>query len=174
MRTWPLVVGALAALVPVVVLTLFVFPSSRPGPATDAVVVLAGEPGVRLPVAVDLARSGAGVLVVSTPDPRPETAEGALCAEPGQLTVICFRPDPSDTRGEAQAVGRLIAQHGWTSVTVVTSTYHVRRAGLLIGRCTDADVDVVAARPDISIGRWAFQIAKEVGGLTEALVRPTC
>jgi uncharacterized SAM-binding protein YcdF (DUF218 family) len=62
-----------------------------------------------------------------------------------RFRVLCFRPDPYSTRGEARAVARMAAVRGWRSVVVVTSTYHVTRARLLFDRCVDARVRVTGA-----------------------------
>lgn len=163
------------ALVSVLVAGLFVFPRSASGPpAADAVVLLAGSPGVRLPVAQGLAQRDTGVLVVSAAGGEGNAPARALCDAPGALTVHCFVPDPSNTRGEARAIGQLVEERGWDRITVVTSTYHMTRAGLLIRRCTDAEVAMVEARPPYSLGEWVTQIGEESAGLVAAVLRPAC
>jgi hypothetical protein len=60
--------------------------------------------------------------------------------------VICFHPDPYSTRGEAEQIARLVNRHRWRSVVVVTSTFHVTRARMLVKRCVDnAKVYLVGA-----------------------------
>lgn len=155
---------------------LFVFPpTGRPLPA-DAIVVLAGDPETRLPLAVDLAEEGPHVLVVSAADGQVNEPARALCtAPPSALTVYCFTPEsPQSTWTEARGVGRLATQHGWTRFTVVTSTYHVVRAGLLVRRCTGATVTVVGARPLISGVVWVWYAGKELAGLGETVVTSSC
>ena len=39
-------------------------------------------------------------------------------------------PDVNSTEDEAKAVSVCLRQHGWPTITVVTSNYHTRRAGL--------------------------------------------
>ena len=73
-----------------------------------------------------------------------------LCGTQHDFAVYCFVPDPDDTRGEAEAVGRIAAQEGWHHLVVVTSDYHATRAGLLFGRCFSGTVDVTAAHSDKS------------------------
>jgi DUF218 domain-containing protein len=99
-----------------------------------------------------------------------------LCRDHGDLVVLCFTPpaDADSTRGEARAVGELAERYGWTRIAVVTSTYHVERADLLVGRCTDAEVVTVAARPMVSLAHWAGAIGHEVGGLASALTDDDC
>lgn len=40
-------------------------------------------------------------------------------------------PEVNSTEEEAKALAHCLAQHGWRSVVVVTSSYHTRRAGLI-------------------------------------------
>ncbi|RBY84518.1 hypothetical protein DQ241_17725 [Blastococcus sp. TF02A-30] len=78
------------------------------------------------------------------------------------------------TQGEARAIGRLLDEHGWRSVTVVSSSYHPARARVLVERCTDAAVAVKAAHPQASVATWAQYIGHELGGLVEAAVQDAC
>ncbi|MGY1716253.1 YdcF family protein [Geodermatophilus sp. SYSU D01106] len=156
------------------VLGLFVFPSTGALRPADAVVVLAGDAPARLPLAVALAEGGPAVLVVSVAEGEDNESARALCVEPRELTVRCFRADGSDTRAEARALGRLVAEEGWTRITVVTSSYHVVRAGLLVRRCTDAEVQVVDPPARMSLRRWAHAVVGEVGGLVVASVDRSC
>jgi hypothetical protein len=79
-------------------------------------------------------------LVVSTPGDTP-------CPRriPGVRQVICFQPDPSTTQGEARASTKLAEQHGWTSMTVVTTADQVWRARLRFARCWAGDLRLVQA-----------------------------
>jgi len=153
-----------------------VFPASDPAGPTDAVVLLAGAPETRLPVAVELARTGPGVLVISAAGGEVNGPSSSLCdSPPDHVVVHCFTPEaPQNTRAEARAIGALVAEHGWSRITVVTSSYHMARAGLLVGRCTDAEVLMVEARPVISGLRWAKYVTVELGGLAVAAVSPSC
>ncbi|WP_158545971.1 YdcF family protein [Blastococcus sp. TF02A-30] len=175
-RTWVAAAAGGAVLVTGAALHYLVFPSSDPGLPADAVVVLAGDPEVRLPVALQLAGAGPGLLVVSAADGEVNAPARALCeAPPRDVVVLCFEPEaPQSTRTEAQAIGELVEERGWTHVTVVTSTFHMARADLLVGRCTDAEVAVVEARPRLSGVQWARQVAAEVGGLGGALFSDPC
>jgi uncharacterized SAM-binding protein YcdF (DUF218 family) len=121
---------------------LFVVPASNgPGPA-DAFVVLGGHTYIdRLRAAAQLADAYPdAVLVVSTPGDNP-------CPRYSRSTrqVICFRPDPSTTQGEARATAALAAQYGWHKITVVTTADQVWRARLRFSRCWAGDLQVVQA-----------------------------
>ncbi|HEX4529040.1 MAG TPA: YdcF family protein [Acidimicrobiia bacterium] len=170
-----LLVGGAAVAVALVValvavnLELFVWPSATGTVRhADAVVVLAGGDGERLDQGLELAHQGvASTLVASTGPER-------LCRADEPFQVICFLPDPNNTRGEVEEVARLAQQHGWKRLVLVTSTYHVTRARLLLDRCYSGSVEVVAARPDKGFFGWLGAIAHEWGGLAEALVRRSC
>jgi len=117
---------------------LFVFPHQDRPTHASAIVVLGGDARGRLPLGLELARAGvAPVLVVSDGAGSDWASARALCAHPGgrSFEVVCFRPDPFDTRGEAWEMKRMATARGWRSLLVVTSTYHVYRARLLFRRC---------------------------------------
>ncbi|SEI42164.1 DUF218 domain-containing protein [Arthrobacter sp. yr096] len=145
---------------------------------TDAIVVLGGMSKERLPVALELQENlDIPVLVVSTTGLAGNVEGDALCQEnagEGDPDLVCFRPSPLNTRGEAEALRGLIADHGWKSVTVVTSEYHLMRAGTLIGQCTSAEVQMVGSQPDLSAGAWMDRLVVETGGLIDIWMRPEC
>jgi uncharacterized SAM-binding protein YcdF (DUF218 family) len=173
-RRRPLVVTlvVLAAIVGIALvvinLRLFVFPASSTPAHADAVVVLAGGNGERLDRGLELVRRGvAPNLVVSTgPD--------ELCNSQHEFAVYCFLPRPDDTRGEAEAVGRIAAREGWRHLVLVTSDYHATRAHLLLDRCFPGTVDVATAPSDKSPLPLLWAIAHEWGGLIESAVHRSC
>ena len=69
--------------------------------------------------------------------------------------------NPYSTRGEAENVARMARAHGWRSLVVVTSRYHIRRAKLLFERCFPGRVQTVAAPfsltelPSVLPSEWA-------------------
>jgi len=126
----------------VVDVRLFVVPASDAPARTDAVVVLGGQTfTTRLVEGIRLVRKYPGTtLVVSTPG----TNRCPRFVGPG-TEVICFKPDPSTTQGEARAAAALAKDHGWTSMTVVTTTDQIWRAGLRFSRCYKGDLRLVQA-----------------------------
>ncbi len=126
----------------IVAAVLFVWPPERRAERADAVVVLAGARGPRLAKALELVRDGvAPVLVVSDGWGLAWVEANRLCAgRPAAVPIVCFRPAPYSTRGEARGFARLAAAQGWRSVLVVTSRYHVARARVLFERCYDGAV----------------------------------
>ncbi len=177
-------VGVLGALVLVLALTWLVggyFVIVRPAtdlPArVDAIFVL-GPPDVsdRLDLAARYAREGyASNLVVSA---AVLPAQRAVCEHgvPGapQVRVTCFQPEPATTRGEAEQLRRLVAAHHWSSVLVVTSTYHISRARMILQRCYSGRLLMVPARRGIGAADWAYQYLYQTGGYAKALLNPGC
>jgi len=154
----------------VVTARLFVWPAQGMPANVSAVVMLAG-PGDRLPVALQLAREHRSpVLVIS----QGQHGYGGPCppAPPG-VDLICFDPDPGDTRGEAESLGRLARRFHWSSVALVTSRAQDTRARIMVQRCFAGSVYVVTA--PLTAGSWPYQIAYEWGALFKALfVIRTC
>lgn len=142
-------------------------PVSQPAPA-DAVVVLAGD-GSRVPIAVGLMERGlAPTLVLAG---RPDTAAGIdLCERPQPYEVVCLRPSPDNTRTEAQSTARLAGDRNWRSVVLVTSKYHLTRAGLHLRRCFDGTVGTYGEPPPYGPGFARRQIVHEWLGLVHATV----
>jgi uncharacterized SAM-binding protein YcdF (DUF218 family) len=108
----------------------------------DAVVVLSGD-HLRLGEALELMTRHVAPTLVISDGQAPGWREGnRLCRSGAPFRVLCFRPDPYSTRGEAREIARLASRRRWRSVLVVTSTYHVTRARLLFRRCVDGRVSV--------------------------------
>jgi uncharacterized SAM-binding protein YcdF (DUF218 family) len=164
-----LVVAIVLALGVVVVnLRLFVFPASSTPAHADAVVVLAGGDGERLDRGLQLVRDGVSSnLVVST-------GPNELCATEQAFSVYCFLPRPDDTRGEAEAIGRIARREGWRHLVLVTSDYHATRARILVERCFAGTIDVSAAHSGKGPLSLLWAIGHEWGGLVETAVHRGC
>ena len=149
-------------------LRLFIFPTSSTPAHADAVVVLAGGNGERLDKGLELVRDGvAANLVVSTgPD--------ELCGARHDFAVFCFLPDPDDTRGEAEAIGRIATREGWHHLVLVTSDYHATRARILVERCFPGTVDVSWAHSGKGPLPLLWAIGHEWGGLIETALQQDC
>jgi uncharacterized SAM-binding protein YcdF (DUF218 family) len=164
-----LVAVIVAALLGGFTVRLFVWPpSSRPERA-DAVVVLSGDHGERLPRALRLMRAGAAPTLVVAGEPDMLLTL-QMCQEPQPFEVVCLRPDPDSTRAEARSTGRLAASRGWERIVVVTTTHHQTRAHLMFRRCFEGHVDAVGADPPYD---WRFslrQVVHEVLGMSHALI----
>lgn len=144
---------------------LFVWPPTDRPTRVDAVISLGGDPGQRRAhKAVALAAAGfAPVAVVSRGSaiyPCPPAPRG--------VQVVCFLPNPVDTRGEAEFAAKLAARRHWTRLMVVPENSQSTRARLLFERCTSARLFVVPV-PDRA---WhlPLDVAYEWGALAKALV----
>ena len=138
---------------------LFVFPREDNPRRADLVVVLSGSHD-RLPKGLELVRRGvAPVLVISDGAVPGWPPANRLCRGGASFRVVCFHPNPYSTRGEARFVARMMKRHGWTSVVVVTSRYHVFRARMDFRRCVEGHVDGVGA--STSLDRWIAGIVQE-------------
>ncbi|KSU78684.1 YdcF family protein [Pseudarthrobacter enclensis] len=139
--------------------------------------MLGGASTERLPLAEERRASlGIPFLVISHSSTPGNASADAMChdeaAKPRWL--ICLDLETKDTRGEARAIGRLVNAQGWTDITVVTSRYHVARAGTLIRQCTHAQVDTVGSTPDFNPKQWLDRFVIESGGLLDVILRPEC
>ena len=170
---WHLVIAALMLLVGFVVATarLFVWPATDSVRDVDAIVLFAGGRGERLELAEQLIDAGIASDLVIPNGLAPEWPEGnRACTEDRPYEVHCLRPDPDTTVGEARAIGALARDASWDTVLVVTSSYQVSRAGLLLGRCFDGDVLTVRARPNLGWLAWARRIGHEWLAWSRAVV----
>lgn len=150
LRPLLLVLAGLVALWLGACAVLFVWPPAESSPPAhaDAVVVLSGGLNRRLDPALALMRTGiAPVLAISGAFHHGRWKKAQrLCRGglgPTRYRVLCFEPHPYSTRGEARAIARLARVHRWSRVVIVTSTYHVTRARMLVRRCYRGDLWVV-------------------------------
>jgi uncharacterized SAM-binding protein YcdF (DUF218 family) len=128
---------------------LFAFPRTDAPGRADAVIVLSGSNHDRLPQALALMRARVAPLLVVSDGARTDPR---LCGRRFPYRVLCLRPVPFSTRGEAEAIARLARARGWRSVDVVTSRYHVFRARLIVQRCYHRTLRVIASQP----GPWDY------------------
>jgi uncharacterized SAM-binding protein YcdF (DUF218 family) len=158
--------GAALALLPLALLTarFVVWPETDRPIRTDAVVVLAGGEE-RLPAALELMERRLAPVFVVSRGPRD------LCAREARYEIVCFRPEPDRTQGEARATSRLAAERGWRSLVVVTSRYHAVRARMLFRRCFGGALRVVGVEPNSPRGLPSLRnVVWEWGGFAHAFV----
>jgi uncharacterized SAM-binding protein YcdF (DUF218 family) len=134
-----------------VVVVLFVVPHGDKPVHASAVYVLSGS-SKRLPVGLRLVRQGyAPLLVVSRTTPDPSALEQQACGHRLDVRILCVTAKPYSTVGEAELLARLAAARGWKSVDVVTSSYHVLRARMLLRRCYHGRLRVVGAPNNVEL-----------------------
>jgi len=145
---------------------LFVWPPSDTPSRADAIVALGGDPGQRrMKSAVRLAEAGYAPIVVVSLGGDPKV----LCPRtPKGIEVICFRPDPVNTRGEAEFVARLAAQRHWHRIIVVPGSTQTTRARLLFERCTPISLEMVPVQDHLA--QLLAGVAYEWGALIKAMI----
>ena len=145
---------------------LFVWPQQGMPPRVDAIVMLDGQ-GNRLTTALELARAHRAPMIVISRGSK-YWGHGSFCAPkmPG-VKVICFDPDPSTTRGEAEFAGRLAKRYRWHSIVLVATTPQDTRARLRVGRCFGGKIYVVNA--PLPASEWPGAIAYEWAATFKAL-----
>lgn len=167
-RRWRLAAAALIIVVLVfgaATARLLVWPAQGLTTRVSAIVMLAG-PGDRLSVALRLAREHrAPMLVIS----RGWEGYGGPCPTPVPgVSLVCFDPNPGDTRGEAEQIGRMAKRYHWNSVVLVATAPQDTRARILVRRCFGGSVYVVTA--PLPLGSWPYQIAYGWGSLVKSLI----
>jgi uncharacterized SAM-binding protein YcdF (DUF218 family) len=130
---------------------LFVWPRQDALRRADAVVVLSGSNADRLPKGLELMRARVAPLLVVSDGKRTDPT---ICSRRRPYRVLCIRPNPFSTRGEAEAIARLAAARHWRAVDVVTSRYHVFRTRLIVKRCYRRTLRVIASEPR----PWAYLV----------------
>lgn len=141
---------------------LFVWPPESAPVRADAVVIFAGGRGERLARAEGLMADGLALNLVVPNGTAPEWPAGnRACSEDRSYELCCPVPDPDTTQGEARATAALAEAKGWSRVIVVTSSYQVTRADLLLGRCFHGETQRVRAQPELSPFDWAKRVAHE-------------
>lgn len=161
--------------------------TQEPEPA-DALLVLGPPDPTRVAVAAQIMEAGlAPVAVVATPDPVPGTwpsdaeflENRPYCDDPDlPYEVICFKPDPSTTQGEAMKLRELAEERGWDNVIVLTYRPHVARSQLIVDRCFDGTTqwptfDYQENYSLFSRATWREYIYQSAGFL-KAWVTPGC
>lgn len=147
-------VVTVALLLPVMVSFMpIMWPRTGAPERADAVVVLSGDHGERLPLALDLIQRGVTSVLVFD-GALDSTRAVELCRGGQPFEVICLQPEVDNTRGEARAAADLASRRGWTRLVVATSTHHVARSRLLFRRCVRGEVAMIGA-PKAGTGRVA-------------------
>jgi uncharacterized SAM-binding protein YcdF (DUF218 family) len=147
----------------------------------DAIVVLGGEHDGREGYGVDLARQGiAPTVVLSNPYPASDRVMKRMCVQRNDaVEVLCIKPEPSTTHGEALMTRRLVTQRHWTRILVVSWQYHLPRARLIFRQClSDLGVSVSAkAVPRqyvLPVWYWQYVYLYQFGGIVKAMTVDRC
>lgn len=156
---------------------LFTRPHADPLTKADAIVVLGGENDGRLQYGLELAHQGyARTVVLSNSydgDPQASADFRAACASgTAAITVVCFKPDPYTTRGEAMFAARLAKERNWSHVIVVSWNFHMVRARYIFDQCFGGTVTMapVPRSYDYSLQRWFVTYTYQYLALGKALL----
>jgi uncharacterized SAM-binding protein YcdF (DUF218 family) len=146
----------------------------------DAIIVLGGEHDGREDYGISLAREGwAPTVVISNPYDDWDPVMKRVCRPAADVEVICARPDPLTTRGEAVLMQRLALERNWSTIIVVSWRYHLPRARLVFDQCFSdrpgsTVMVAVPRRYRYSLFRWEFVFAYQWAGLAKALAQGEC
>lgn len=143
--------------------------------SVDAVVALAG-PLRSVDAALRLVQQGVARELVLSNAYGPDDAQlNRLCASrPAGYGITCFVPNPDTTRGEARAIAQLARERGWNDLIVVTPTFHISRARLIVRRCYGGRLRMVDADVPISAYQWAYSIPYQSAAFVKAAVLHRC
>lgn len=144
----------------------------------DAIIVLGGEHDGREAYGISLAEQGvADTVVLSDPYGSSDAVMKKYCgADTDSYTVLCPKPTPSTTRGEAIFTEQLARERGWKHVVVVSWRYHLPRARYVFDSCFDGDVTMQAVprRYDFSLVYWEYTYLYQIAGFVKAGIQGDC
>ncbi|GAA3309993.1 YdcF family protein [Arthrobacter ramosus] len=175
------VIAALAIVWAVAGIFLYVAPPADEPQHADVLFVL-GPPDQRISYAEQLMQQGyAPTLAVSSPIDQYGRFEASICGDHRSYRVICFKPYPFTTQGEARALKDVSDQYGWKSANVLTAQFHVTRARVIVGRCYSGDLHMVADRMDLPLFSltdptysWAYQYLYQTAAFVKVAIHPDC
>lgn len=176
-RRWPWVIGILgliSALWLGLCIRYVAHPDVDPYQDVDAVFIL-GPAEYRLGLGRELAAlyaSDALIVTVTVDETTGAVYEKNFC-DPQPIEVICVRPDPYTTQGEAIELARLVDERGWDTVAVLTGRPHVSRARLWMERYVQAEVLMWETELDRSWTSWLDSFVYQSAALVKALLTPT-
>ena len=136
----------------------------------DAILVL-GPPDIdgRMPLGVQLAEEGyASTVVVSVESEEQFQVKHECHSDSTTPRIICFIANPHTTQGEARELRELTAQYGWTKVMVITSSYHISRARMIVQRCFKGEVLMIEAKAHHGVSEIAYQYLYQTGAYLKA------
>lgn len=135
----------------------FTLPAPGAGETTDGIIVLTGGPG-RLQRGLALLEAGtARRLLVSGVDRRVRAGELAKAYHVSRALMgrVDLGREAVDTRSNADEAATWIAAHGYRSIRLVTTNWHMPRARLELARVARGGIrilpDAVPSDPDLAV-----------------------
>lgn len=143
----------------------------------DAVFVLGGEHDGREDYGLQLVRDGvAPVLVLSNPYRASDPVIRRACETRVRgVEVLCVKPKPSTTLGEALLIRQLARERGWKTIVVASWQYHLPRARFIFRRCFSSSPDstIMRAVPrdyHLTAGSWEYTYLYQFFALGKAVM----
>ncbi|MFV0286782.1 MAG: YdcF family protein [Demequina sp.] len=158
---------------------LYVSPGTDQPGETDVAYVIGPPTDERMKAALDLLESGSTdtlMVSVDTADAQYSLAQAA-CAGAAPFsgyTVLCEKPEPFSTRGEAQWLEREVEANGWTSASVITFRPQVKRAEMLMERCFSGDLAMIDSGESLNTFDWVYQYVYQTGAFMRAGLTIDC
>jgi len=147
----------------------------------DAVIVLGGEHDGRERYGILVAREiGAPHVLLSDPYSEIDEVMSQVCgSRPYGIEIICRRPKPPTTRGEAVMARRLGIERGWSRIIVVSWRFHLPRARVIFSQCYSDDSDRIVVRAVPSSYRypvwvWLYISFYQYAGLAKTAISGAC
>ncbi len=153
---------------------LFAHAPRDPLARADAIVVLGGEHDGREAYGLRLAEQGyAPTVLLSNPYPAKDKVMRKACAPRTDIQVICRKPAPATTRGEARMARDLADAYGWHKIVVVSWRYHLPRARRIFDQCFTTPTRSVIMRDvpreyPFSVAQWQYTYLYQYGGWVKA------
>lgn len=116
-----------------------------PATTTDAIVVPTGGPG-RIPRGLALIEAGRAKRMLVTGVATGLRKADLVAANGHPRAIACcvdLGREAVDTRSNAEETGRWMHEHGYKSVRLVTSDWHMARARMEVGAALDGDVTIL-------------------------------
>lgn len=148
------------------------FPNVDPYERVDAVYVIGPAEG-RIEQARELANryDAEALMVTVTVDTNTGIVyEKNFCELQDGYEVICVKPDPYTTQGEAQQLAANVAERGWGKVAVLTGTTHISRARLWMERYVDVELLMWEAPEARSLLEWANAFVYQSAAWAKAML----
>lgn len=157
----------MATIFVVATLKVLVWPDQGMPQHVDAIVMMDGI-GDRLNKTLELAYAHrAPVVVISRGNNY--WGHGSVCAPSiPRVKIICFKPTPMTTQGEAEFAGKLARLHQWHSIALVSIAPQNDRARIRMSRCFKGSIYVVDA--SFPAHYWPYEIAYEWAATLKALI----
>ncbi|KKI19954.1 MULTISPECIES: YdcF family protein [Sphingomonas] len=117
---------------------------AEPSLTTDAIVVPTGGPG-RIPRGLQMIDEGRAKRMLVTGVATGLRKADLIAANGHERAIACcvdLGREAVDTRSNAEETARWMREHGYKSVRLVTSDWHMARARMELGAALDGDVTI--------------------------------